>query len=86
MPDEQLHQHRRVARAHRAERALHDQHLATGDHPVEVDRSESLSSTRLIDGELSSRASLFTGASSFAVVVLRASASCAVQLGGEELR
>ena len=41
-------------------------------------RSESLRSTRLIDAELSSRASLFTGASSFDVVVLRASASCAL--------
>ena len=39
--------------------------------------SESFSSTRLIDGEFSSRASLLTGASSFAVVLLRASASWA---------
>ena len=41
-------------------------------------RSESFKRTRLIDCELSSRASLFTGASSLAVVMLRASASCAV--------
>ena len=40
-------------------------------------RRDSLSSTRLIDGEFSSRASLFTGASNFDVVMLRASASWA---------
>ena len=40
-------------------------------------RSESLSSTRLIDAELSRRASLFTGESSFEVVIDRASASWA---------
>ena len=35
--DEQLHQHGGVAGAHRAERALDDEHLLAGDHAVEVD-------------------------------------------------
>ncbi len=39
--DEQLHQHGGVAGAHRAERALDDEHLAAGDHTVEVDASAS---------------------------------------------
>ena len=43
-------------------------------------RSESLSSTRLIDAEFSRRASLLTGASSLAVVMLRESAWGAVPL------
>jgi hypothetical protein len=56
--------------------------LTTSTSPPAITRSrstvsESFSSTRLIDAEFSSRASLLTGASSLAVVVLRASASCA---------
>ena len=56
--------------------------LTTSTCPAEITSSkstlrESLSRTRFIDGELSRRASLLTGASSFAVVVPRASASWA---------
>ncbi len=35
-PHQQLHQHRGVARAHHAEGPLDDQHLAAGDHAIEV--------------------------------------------------
>ena len=40
-PDQQLHQHGGVAGAHRAERALDDEHLPAGDHAIEVDPSAS---------------------------------------------
>ena len=85
--EQQLHQHRDVARRRprRAPRARPAPRDARSGASRSI-RSESFSSTRLTAGEFSTRASLLAGASSFAVVRRARVGELRRQLVGEERR